>query len=590
MATVTQRYLEDYPEFGNESQEESHLKHFLALDVRENLPNDFGDYMDFAFVAAEKVPSRSEDLLGYAFDISEKYFSPESLKDKTADFYRLNILENMGKLSRFLIKYGDNPNHRIPQHGVRVNQQVDRLPKMVTGAASWFGGRCKNVEDKANTSNDAVDWRYNIIRTANYYVSNFTPGGDEYKEKNQNDMLLALGNLPKGKMDDYCDDMTRILGGVYKQRHQLPNNEQSKVFNELEQKTGVDGSEIFAELYQKDKKWLKENDAFIQRCDNKDDINCIDMGDAIDGVFSDKWRRQRAFRTINAIEKNVRNHLNDGDSIPAYRFMLVVGERPNISSNDVFFAVGQDRLAALASDIIRNDPEFASQVMDTYANIHRKRPIKNNDDYLFVEATAKNANKSRVQAAKERILKRRAEKQAAIDTFNKNKNKKFYTVDDLEFDIPEDSRDHPQAKMQFENGWGVSVLDKTINGRKHDGEAFDHDHLYEVAVLDKDGYLDSSTDITPDYGFGYRDPVVAFGVGKEDLNEILKTVQKLDADGKLPKEYSEAENAVSGVVVADKIAELQIADKVRNTITPNRGQKLSDSIKRKYFQNKRQKD
>ncbi len=201
--------------------------------------------------------------------------------------------------------------------------------------------------------------------------------------------------------------------------------------------------------------------------------------------------------------------------------------------------------------------------------------------------TYKQPTKERIQEAKERMLNRRAEKQAAIEKYNENKDRKFYTADDLEFNLPTDRSEGMQAIMQFENGWGVSVLDRSINGRKWDAtdETYEEidagdDDDYEIAVLDKNGHLNFDTDIIND---------VTHALGKEDLNKILKKVQKLDVNGKLPPEYSEAENAVSGVVVADEIAKLKIENKVRNSVTPKRGKKLSESIKWQYLKNKKQK-
>ena len=201
--------------------------------------------------------------------------------------------------------------------------------------------------------------------------------------------------------------------------------------------------------------------------------------------------------------------------------------------------------------------------------------------------TYKQPTKGRIQEAKERMLNRRVEKQAAIKRYNENKNKKFYTVDDLEFEVHQGlGTTRWRAQKFFENGWGVSVIDGNIR-READiklGDAIWG--AYEIGILNKKGKLDYTTDITPE---GKETSGIVTVYDKDELNKILQKVQKLDENGKLPPEYSEAENAVSGVVVADKIASYKERFLKDEVITPEKGKKLSESIKRQYLKNKRQK-
>jgi len=88
--------------------------------------------------------------------------------------------------------------------------------------------------------------------------------------------------------------------------------------------------------------------------------------------------------------------------------------------------------------------------------------------------------------------------------------KKF---EDLEFKILDDApyMFGKQAKLQFDNGFGVSVVSHTFSYGGKDG-------LFEVAVLDKEGKLTYETSVTNDV-IGYLNP--------EEVTEVMKQVQKL---------------------------------------------------------------
>jgi hypothetical protein len=68
-----------------------------------------------------------------------------------------------------------------------------------------------------------------------------------------------------------------------------------------------------------------------------------------------------------------------------------------------------------------------------------------------------------------------------------------------------------QARMMFENGYGVSVVSHTYSYGGKDG-------LFEVAVLGKDGNLTYDTPVTND--------VVGY-LTEEDVTDVLKQVQEL---------------------------------------------------------------
>jgi len=68
-----------------------------------------------------------------------------------------------------------------------------------------------------------------------------------------------------------------------------------------------------------------------------------------------------------------------------------------------------------------------------------------------------------------------------------------------------------KVRVQFDNGYGVSVVSHTFSYGGKDG-------LYELAVLDKNGDLTYETPITNDV-LGYLEP--------EEVTEIMTKVQSL---------------------------------------------------------------
>jgi len=87
------------------------------------------------------------------------------------------------------------------------------------------------------------------------------------------------------------------------------------------------------------------------------------------------------------------------------------------------------------------------------------------------------------------------------------------TFEDLEFERLNDApyMVGKKSRMQFDNGFGISVVSHTHSYGGRDG-------LYEVAVLDKDGFLTYETPVTSDV-IGY--------LSEEDVTDVMKKVQEL---------------------------------------------------------------
>jgi hypothetical protein len=87
------------------------------------------------------------------------------------------------------------------------------------------------------------------------------------------------------------------------------------------------------------------------------------------------------------------------------------------------------------------------------------------------------------------------------------------TFEDLEFEQLNDSpyMVGKKSRMQFDNGYGVSVVSHTHSYGGRSG-------LYEVAVLDKDGLLTYETSVTND---------VIGHLTEEDVTNVMKQVQEL---------------------------------------------------------------
>ena len=84
------------------------------------------------------------------------------------------------------------------------------------------------------------------------------------------------------------------------------------------------------------------------------------------------------------------------------------------------------------------------------------------------------------------------------------------TFKDLEFKPHTADKNGVQSTIEFENGWGASVVrfDRSYGGQSG---------LFELAVL-KDGFVDMNNDITDDV-MGWLD--------ESDVTKVLKQIQEL---------------------------------------------------------------
>ena len=75
------------------------------------------------------------------------------------------------------------------------------------------------------------------------------------------------------------------------------------------------------------------------------------------------------------------------------------------------------------------------------------------------------------------------------------------------------------ATVEFPNGWGASIIKNDLSYGGGSG-------LFEITVLDKEGKVNSETDITDDV-IGWQD--------ENDIDRVLTAISKLDSNGVLPK-------------------------------------------------------
>lgn len=161
--------------------------------------------------------------------------------------------------------------------------------------------------------------------------------------------------------------------------------------------------------------------------------------------------------------------------------------------------------------------------------------------------------------------------------------KEYATFDDLDFQLlPKGRACNPNAKnaqIEFENGWGVSVVT--------DFPEYTNGYLFEIQVL-RDGKFNYESEITND--------VKRFNSISE-LNDCLLDIQDLDENGVIqrPKDKNRDEikrhierrkaqikmarnlrkqiekQKVSDVALADEIAKDKISGREKRTITPEVG-------------------
>jgi len=86
------------------------------------------------------------------------------------------------------------------------------------------------------------------------------------------------------------------------------------------------------------------------------------------------------------------------------------------------------------------------------------------------------------------------------------------TFNDLEFKELDSFYKGVQCRIQFDNGYGASVV-------KHEYSYGGKDGLYELAVLDSDGHLTYETSVTDDVE-GY--------LTENEVTKLLEQIQKLE--------------------------------------------------------------
>lgn len=85
------------------------------------------------------------------------------------------------------------------------------------------------------------------------------------------------------------------------------------------------------------------------------------------------------------------------------------------------------------------------------------------------------------------------------------------TFNDLEFEPHASGMGGVMSRIQFDNGYGASVVCSSFTYGGDKG-------LYELAVLDSDGHLTYATPITDDV-IGYLRP--------EDVTDVMEKIQQL---------------------------------------------------------------
>jgi hypothetical protein len=203
------------------------------------------------------------------------------------------------------------------------------------------------------------------------------------------------------------------------------------------------------------------------------------------------------------------------------------------------------------------------EFMQSYAELFEKCKER---EYKLKE---KKELENRIKANKKAILERRAEKKEAQELFVGNKDKKIYTIDDLEFN------DDDTASLKLYNGLEFLVKDYDIY--------YNDDYGIEI----RSGGKSIRTDLSAKYGnhsIRFEDNILRVN-GIEKVAEVLKYAQLLDADGKLCRDP----HVVSGVVAADKIADGIRSGIIAGTVNHKRGRIMAENVKMKWLKQKNQK-
>lgn len=84
--------------------------------------------------------------------------------------------------------------------------------------------------------------------------------------------------------------------------------------------------------------------------------------------------------------------------------------------------------------------------------------------------------------------------------------------EDLKFDTSEEYPYGIRCHIEFDNGWGASIIRNEMSYGGRDG-------LYEIAVLDSDGNISYDTEVTDDV-IGYLE--------EEEVISVLEKIKQLD--------------------------------------------------------------
>lgn len=185
--------------------------------------------------------------------------------------------------------------------------------------------------------------------------------------------------------------------------------------------------------------------------------------------------------------------------------------------------------------------------------------------------------------------------------------RKIYTFDDLKFDYDNYSVRagrgvHITSFLELDNGYNmyVSLVNFANENFLYNKEKFlKHDYLaaYKITIEDPKHRLNNTC-----LNEGGKS---IFAYSKKDVTKVMKQIQQLDENGQLPKVDIKAKiearkkyiqktrdlrekikerdgESVSGVVVADKIAEKIISGEEKRTITPE----VAEEYKRKALRGK----
>ena len=290
----------------------------------------------------------------------------------------------------------------------------------------------------------------------------------------------------------------------------------------------------------------------------------------------------------NIHEMNVKNKTRQANEEIIIDVMHKVAK--NIMVNNADQPELIDKLKGIMYKAVKNNRGYVD-----FKGIYRKDFMKTDHDLSV---------KEKIEENKERLRNERIAKMQAVKDKVKE-NKKIYTVDDLEFK-EYGKKSYLKGSLVLKNGLTFNAYVDRYDYLSDPDRYYNGSNRVEVDILDKNGdnisgkvclgvrsEWDADEDVWEAYGlglgkngYGYlvegSDEAPWFDIrSKEDLNNLLLDAQTLDANGKLLNI-----EGISGVVVADKIAEGVRDGVVTEPTTPEKGKKIAKNIKEKYLQKK----